>query len=485
MTNAFLLAGTLAQPLEGPPIEELLLLRDEQANVGMGHRTTPHQPAGAGHRRGERRHRLRRRRARRHNLRRRCRGTGWPAPCRRIGSRCCRFVPTPTAPRSASPAPPRSTSRAGAARSRAVAVLLGDPDEPLLIPEEEVPREGAVVRRSFQAARGRRWPPPRLAHPPQDGRTRRRLQWPALRHAGAGCGRLTGRSHRMSAPGGHFACTECPERPSLSRRRQLPHPDLRGELSMADRLTPIETVMWRAGQDPTLRMTIGTVVLLDRSPGRDVLSARLETAVTQAPRLAAHPERMGPGPARTVWVDDDDSSVDDHLRAHGAGRTGIDTTTARPDRVARIGAVRPRALAMGRHADRGTRRRAGCVVPARPSRPDRRRRWHPAHRPDPRRAGVASRHAVGRSPHRGRAPPRPPSASGGRARSRSRSTCRGACAACWAASTPHATSTCSTLPCAARSGRSTSPTPSPARCCRPASRSPTDPRSGRCSATTR
>lgn len=33
------------------------------------------------------------------------------------------------------------------------AALLGDPDEPMLIPEEEVPREGAVVRRSFQAAR--------------------------------------------------------------------------------------------------------------------------------------------------------------------------------------------------------------------------------------------------------------------------------------------------------------------------------------------
>ncbi len=36
---------------------------------------------------------------------------------------------------------------------RSSAALLGDPDEPLLIPEEEVPREGAVVRRSFQAAR--------------------------------------------------------------------------------------------------------------------------------------------------------------------------------------------------------------------------------------------------------------------------------------------------------------------------------------------
>ncbi len=62
--------------------------------------------------------------------------------------------------------------------------------------------------------------------------------------------------------------------------------------------------------------------MLDRSPGRDALSARLETAVTQAPRLAAHPERTGPGPARTVWVDDDDSSVDDHLRAMALAEPG-------------------------------------------------------------------------------------------------------------------------------------------------------------------
>jgi len=31
--------------------------------------------------------------------------------------------------------------------------LLGDPDAALLIPEEEVPRAGAVVRRPFQSAR--------------------------------------------------------------------------------------------------------------------------------------------------------------------------------------------------------------------------------------------------------------------------------------------------------------------------------------------
>src|SRR5262249_53065426 len=33
MTNAFFLAGVLAQPLEGPTVEEVLFLRDEQANV--------------------------------------------------------------------------------------------------------------------------------------------------------------------------------------------------------------------------------------------------------------------------------------------------------------------------------------------------------------------------------------------------------------------------------------------------------------------
>lgn len=43
----------------------------------------------------------------------------------------------------------------GSRRSvRSRAALLGDPDEPMLMPEEEVPDEGAVARRSFQAARG-------------------------------------------------------------------------------------------------------------------------------------------------------------------------------------------------------------------------------------------------------------------------------------------------------------------------------------------
>ena len=84
---------------------------------------------------------------------------------------------------------------------------------------------------------------------------------------------------------------------------------------MSERLSPIETVMWRAGQDPTLRMTIGTLVVLDQSPSRDALVARLEAAVSEVPRLAAHPERLAAGPGRPTWTADDDHAVEYHVRS--------------------------------------------------------------------------------------------------------------------------------------------------------------------------
>ncbi len=84
---------------------------------------------------------------------------------------------------------------------------------------------------------------------------------------------------------------------------------------MSERLSPIETVMWRAGQDPTLRMTIGTLVVLDQSPSRDALVARLEGAVNEVPRLAAHPERLAAGPGRPTWIADDDHAVEYHVRS--------------------------------------------------------------------------------------------------------------------------------------------------------------------------
>ena len=152
MTNAFLLAGTIATPLEGPPIEEVLFLRDEQANVAWAIERRLTNPLGQ--------------------------AVDAAGDAIDIGAE-----PAPTTPREnaqyrlASAVPPHwipllpvrpdpdsaeiRLSRAavldvdgGRRTLTSIAVLLGDPDEPLLIPEEEVPREGAVVRRSFQAARG-------------------------------------------------------------------------------------------------------------------------------------------------------------------------------------------------------------------------------------------------------------------------------------------------------------------------------------------
>ena len=143
---------------------------------------------------------------------------------------------------------------------------------------------------------------------------------------------------------------------------------------MTDRLSPMEAIMWRVGQDATLRMTLGAVVILDRPP-------TLRGPV-RAPRLrrrrraaAAPPTRRPDGPC-------------------GPGRRGSRIPTRRPrhhlrslsiaapgsmrqvlDLVApaRVGPVRPRALAVGRDADRGARGRPGRPVPAGPPRPHRRR----------------------------------------------------------------------------------------------------------------
>jgi hypothetical protein len=154
-TGAFLLAGALAQPLEGAPIEEVLFLRDEQANIAWAVErklTSPLEQAvdastdatnGAAAEPGPA-----------------ADGGDSDAPLYRLASdvppHWIPLLPVRSNPNGAE----ISLARAaildvnGDRRTvRSVAALLGDPDEPMLIPEEEVPREGAVVRRSFQAAR--------------------------------------------------------------------------------------------------------------------------------------------------------------------------------------------------------------------------------------------------------------------------------------------------------------------------------------------
>ena len=58
---------------------------------------------------------------------------------------------------------------------------------------------------------------------------------------------------------------------------------------MADRLNPIELFMWRVSHDPTLRMTVGNLMILEGPPAPAALGKRLESAVDREPQLRRRP----------------------------------------------------------------------------------------------------------------------------------------------------------------------------------------------------
>ena len=61
---------------------------------------------------------------------------------------------------------------------------------------------------------------------------------------------------------------------------------------MTDQLSPMEAIMWRVGQDATLRMTVGALVILDRPPTTTALVERL--AVAAEPGAAVAPAARRP-----------------------------------------------------------------------------------------------------------------------------------------------------------------------------------------------
>src|SRR4051794_227912 len=83
---------------------------------------------------------------------------------------------------------------------------------------------------------------------------------------------------------------------------------------MDELLSPIEAIMWRVGQDPALRMTVGLLVLLDQAPAADALADRLERAIASTPRLRQLPDDATFTQTRPAWVDDPEPAARDHLR---------------------------------------------------------------------------------------------------------------------------------------------------------------------------
>ncbi len=58
---------------------------------------------------------------------------------------------------------------------------------------------------------------------------------------------------------------------------------------MFDRLSPIESIIWRVGCDPDLRMTIGNLMVLDHAPSVTDLTNRLTALSKDVPQLRPGP----------------------------------------------------------------------------------------------------------------------------------------------------------------------------------------------------
>ena len=83
---------------------------------------------------------------------------------------------------------------------------------------------------------------------------------------------------------------------------------------MSQRLSPIESIIWRVGYDPDLRMTIGNLMVLDRAPSRSELTGRLAALSKDAPQLRARPHQSVIPGRGFWWTNDPDFDAGRHLR---------------------------------------------------------------------------------------------------------------------------------------------------------------------------
>src|ERR1700751_4959655 len=83
---------------------------------------------------------------------------------------------------------------------------------------------------------------------------------------------------------------------------------------MTDPLSPIETVMWRVGQDPSLRMTVGDLMILDRPPTRSELVERLWAPSEYAERRRQRPGAPSYVRRRPHWATAPDFDPARHVR---------------------------------------------------------------------------------------------------------------------------------------------------------------------------
>jgi WS/DGAT/MGAT family acyltransferase len=91
---------------------------------------------------------------------------------------------------------------------------------------------------------------------------------------------------------------------------------------VTERLSSIEAIMWRTGHDATLRMAVGTLMILDRVPDRGAVIRRIAAAAEQAPRLRWRMDDPTGTRTRPWWVENPDFSPERHFRSMAVGSPG-------------------------------------------------------------------------------------------------------------------------------------------------------------------
>ncbi len=95
-----------------------------------------------------------------------------------------------------------------------------------------------------------------------------------------------------------------------------------GDPTVESRLSPMEAIMWKAGQDPALRMTVALVMVLDHAPSSEVLAERFSSVIKRSPRLQLRPAEPSLTQACPLWIEDDAPDAEHHLRTAALGRPG-------------------------------------------------------------------------------------------------------------------------------------------------------------------
>jgi WS/DGAT/MGAT family acyltransferase len=79
-------------------------------------------------------------------------------------------------------------------------------------------------------------------------------------------------------------------------------------------MSPVGSIMWAVGQDASLRMVVGNLMILDRAPSKEAIADRVDVAAAGAPRLRQRPTAVSGIMSRPVWANEVTFSAREHIR---------------------------------------------------------------------------------------------------------------------------------------------------------------------------